>query len=151
MTGVIERCVIYDNVIAFRMRAPATGVVIRNCLTYDNQIALRYEDGIQNLQLIHCTIVDSSNTTFQNGGGGGLGGGFSTLNTLFEGPIPSEASDPSNRSSTATTFVSAAARDYHLQPSSPAVDTASPSTVSVDIENNARPQGGGPDVGAYER
>jgi len=150
VTGVIERCVISDNVIAFRMRAPATGVVIRNCLTYDNQIAMRYEDGIQNLQLIHCTLADSSNTTFQDGGGGGLGSGFSTLNTLFEGPVPSEASDPSNQSANATTFVDAAARDYRLQAQSSAVDAASPSQVSVDLENSPRPQVGA-DVGAYER
>jgi len=149
--GVIERCVISDNVIALRMRAPATGVEIRNCLIADNQIAMRYEDGIRDLSLLHCTIADSSNRTFQNGGGGGLGSGFSVKNSLFEGSIPVEANDPSNQSATAATFVNAAAGNYRLQAQSPAVDAAVPSNASVDLEKTARPRGAGPDVGAYER
>jgi len=51
-------------------------------------------------------------------------------------------------------FVSAAARDYHLTATSPAVDAASPSTgfaTMHDFEGTARPQGAGFDLGALER
>lgn len=51
-------------------------------------------------------------------------------------------------------FASAATRDYHLTATSPAVDTASPSTgfaTTHDFEGIARPQGAGFDLGALER
>jgi hypothetical protein len=49
-------------------------------------------------------------------------------------------------------FVSEAGDDYHVQPGSPAIDagtsTAAPPT---DFDGAGRPQGGGYDIGAYER
>ena len=43
------------------------------------------------------------------------------------------------------------AGDYRPGPSSPAIDTASPALAPVvDLEETARPQGNGPDIGAYE-
>jgi hypothetical protein len=48
-------------------------------------------------------------------------------------------------------FVNASAGDFHLMPTSPAIDTADPSaTESVDYEGTARPQGIKRDVGAFE-
>jgi hypothetical protein len=50
-------------------------------------------------------------------------------------------------------FVDAANRDLHLQPASPAVDTAMPSASlnpSDDIEGVIRPQGAQSDIGAFE-
>src|SRR5262249_43557906 len=45
-------------------------------------------------------------------------------------------------------FVNAAGRDYHLQGSSPAVNAATGSTITVDRDNN--PRVGTPDLGAFE-
>jgi hypothetical protein len=39
--------------------------------------------------------------------------------------------------------------DFHLQPTSPAIDAAS-SAVSQDFDSNTRPRGSGYDIGAYE-
>jgi parallel beta-helix repeat protein len=52
----------------------------------------------------------------------------------------------------ASLFVDPDAGDYHLSPTSPAVDAGQTlPQVPVDIEGNLRPQGAASDVGAYER
>ena len=49
-------------------------------------------------------------------------------------------------------FLDPSGRDYHLRASSPAVGAADPRmVVSPDYDGVARPQGRGPDIGAYER
>ena len=50
-------------------------------------------------------------------------------------------------------FVDTAGKDYHLKPTSPAIDAAMPSvglTSDHDLDGTARPQGAAPDIGAYE-
>jgi parallel beta-helix repeat protein len=52
----------------------------------------------------------------------------------------------------ASLFVDPDARDYHLPPTSPAVDAGQTlPQVPVDIEGNPRPAGASSDIGAYER
>lgn len=48
-------------------------------------------------------------------------------------------------------FVDYANRDLHLQVGSPAIDYGSPTFVSPAFDGTPRPQGAGPDAGAYER
>lgn len=66
--------------------------------------------------------------------------------------LPAElAGGPGNLALGAAAFADAAAHDYHLVDGSPAVDAGEPiDGVDVDRDGTARPQGGGPDVGAYE-
>jgi len=53
--------------------------------------------------------------------------------------------------SPATLFADAAASDYHLSATSPAVDAGSPvGAPGADIEGHARPFGSNYDIGAYE-
>jgi hypothetical protein len=48
-------------------------------------------------------------------------------------------------------FVNKTAGDFHLAPTSPAIDTADPSaTELVDFDGTARPQGAKRDIGAFE-
>src|SRR5262249_17504007 len=48
-------------------------------------------------------------------------------------------------------FVNAGANDYHLSATSPALDTGTPVSLTLDLEGNSRPQGPKYDVGAYEK
>jgi hypothetical protein len=49
-------------------------------------------------------------------------------------------------------FVDVAGKDFHVQPTSPAIDAATSGSVSTDhdLDGVARPQGSAPDLGAYE-
>ncbi|MBS1124151.1 MAG: hypothetical protein H6Q90_6379, partial [Deltaproteobacteria bacterium] len=49
-------------------------------------------------------------------------------------------------------FIDVANRDFHLKPSSPAIDIAVSGTINVghDLDGTLRPQGSSPDLGAYE-
>jgi predicted outer membrane repeat protein len=47
-------------------------------------------------------------------------------------------------------FVDAAARNYHLQANSPAIDLGVDTGVATDADGNARPYGPAADMGAYE-
>ena len=48
-------------------------------------------------------------------------------------------------------FVAAATRDFHLQPTSPAIDAAETGKAPLtDAEGTARLQGKAPDIGAFE-
>ena len=53
-------------------------------------------------------------------------------------------------STVAQLFVDAAGADFHLLPSSPAVDAATDMAVPVDLDGNPRPVGPAPDIGAFE-
>lgn len=57
-----------------------------------------------------------------------------------------------NLTGTNPLFVSTSIPDFHLQPSSPAIDTGSstPFVPGFDFDSKTRPQGQGYDIGAYE-
>jgi hypothetical protein len=49
-------------------------------------------------------------------------------------------------------YVNRIAGDFHLRSGSPAIDAADPTlTVSTAYDGTTRPQGDGPDIGAYEQ
>jgi hypothetical protein len=56
----------------------------------------------------------------------------------------------SNYSEQDILFVNAAARDFELQESSPAVDTGTDLGLTLDVLRRPRPNGSGPDMGALE-
>ena len=47
-------------------------------------------------------------------------------------------------------FVNESLGDFHLQPSSPAIDAGTDIGINVDFDGNTRPQGSGFDIGVYE-
>jgi len=66
--------------------------------------------------------------------------------------LPAEASGASNLAVSSSAFVNAAAHDYQLTASSPAVDRGvAIADVTADRAGIARPVGAAYDVGAFER
>ena len=152
--ATVERVTVYDSEIAFRLRGPtdrgSAWVQLRNTLVYDVDKAVRYEDDIENLKIYNCTFGDRVTQAFQ--AASSLSTGVDVRNLLIlGGSLPSEASAPSNLAVSASSFVNVAADNYHLAVASPAVDAGEPlASVTVDRDGVARPQGSGPDIGAYE-
>ena len=80
--------------------------------------------------------VASTNLVFGNPEGVVVGDGLAVTGTLTEHPG----------------FVDAPGGDYRLSPDSPAIDRANGSrTMPFDRDGRRRPQGTGPDLGAYEQ
>jgi hypothetical protein len=111
--------------------------------------AFRYEDDIQNLRIWNSTVGGGMTRVFQAASSGS--GGLDVRNLLVLGPLPAEATGPSNLAVGSPAFVNAAADNYALTPASPAVDAGvTISAVVSDRTGLSRPQGAAYDVGAYE-
>jgi len=152
---LVDRCTVYDNDWAFRLRGPGTYTstgsydTLTNCVMYDNVKAVRYENEIRNLHIYNCTFGGGNEAFFQSAGG--HGSGFEVQNCLFYATSkPAEAADASNLATTAG-FVNAAGHNYHLAADSPAIDRGMAiAAVTADRDGTQRPQGSAYDVGAYE-
>jgi parallel beta-helix repeat protein len=155
---------------------PISGITIRNNLLLDNSgygIVIRKGDGIA---IVNNTVAGngggaiafngstSSNVTVQNNILVRVGEGFHvqvdvtvtnlTVSTNLYWPAPARfsgnVSDPGAVVADPA-FVNAAGGDYHLSPSSAAVDAGlTIPTVTTDFEGTARPQDDGYDIGADE-
>jgi Right handed beta helix region len=88
----------------------------------------------------------------------GVGSGNRALNNLVYGNVSGDSWYPGGGMSENATihedplYVNRLAADFHVQSGSPAIDAADPSyAVSPAFGLTARPQGNGPDIGAYEQ
>jgi hypothetical protein len=117
---------------------------------HDVATAVRYEDNIENLRVWNTTFGLNVGRAFQAASSGSAG--VDVRNLLVLGPqLPREALDRSNLAVSESSFVDAAGGHYQLAERSPAIDAGSPlRTVVSDRVGVPRPQGSGPDVGAYE-
>jgi hypothetical protein len=145
---------VYDSTIAFRLRGPTPGaagawVTISNAVVHDTSVAVRYEDNIQEVRVWHSTIGGNVGRAFQAASSNSSG--LEVRNLLVLGPLPSEAAHMSNLSVGSAAFVNAPANNYELAAGSVAIDTGvTLPAVKADRSGTVRPQGNGPDVGAYE-
>nr|MBA3455415.1 hypothetical protein [Deltaproteobacteria bacterium] len=146
----LDRVTIYDSEIALRLRGPAT-VTVTNAVIYDVDTAVRYEDNIVAPKIYSSTLGADVTQPFQ---------AASSSATVIDGKnvLVLAASLPAQLSATSgslavqpTAFIDAANHDYHLAASSPAIDQGVTVAVDSDRDGVVRPQGGGHDVGAYER
>lgn len=151
VVALIERSLVHDSEIAFRLRFPAL-VTLQSNVVYENQTAIRYEDGISDLSVLNNTF-GSHGTQFFQKAGSGTGTNLRFINNLFlSSSLPTEA--PSSRSNLATgssSFRNISTDDYHLTSSSRARDAGATLTeVTTDKDRVSRPQASAYDIGAYE-
>jgi len=152
--AMIDGVTVSDSEIAFRLRGPTTfsgaWVAVQNAIVHDVVTAVRYEDNIENLRVWNSTFGLNVGRPFE--AASSRSAGVNVRNLLVLGSrLPEEAFDRSNLAVPNASFVNAGAGDYHLVPGSPAIDVgAVVSSVLTDRDGVRRPQGNGPDIGAYE-
>lgn len=150
----IDGVTIWDSEIAFRLRGPTSRagawVTVQNTVVHNVATAVRYEDNIENLKVWNSTLGLNVGRAFQ--AASSASAGVDVRNLLVLGPqLPREAMDRSNLAVSQASFVDAAGGNYQLAERSPAIDAGAPlRTVVADRAGIPRPQGGAPDVGAYE-
>jgi len=149
--ATIDGVTVFDSEIAFRLRGAAAGahVLVKNTVVHDVLTAFRYEDDIQDLRIWNSTVGLNVTRVFQ--AASAPAATLDVRNLLTIQPLPAAFLAPSNLRVAVSAFVNAAAHDYHLAASSPAVDAGDRLTdVTVDRDGVERPQGGAYDIGAYE-
>ncbi|MFH1708886.1 MAG: right-handed parallel beta-helix repeat-containing protein [Planctomycetota bacterium] len=149
----IDRCRVYDNEWAARLRGPATypnsESAWRNNIVYRNTSgALRFEDDVENLELYHNTFWSNGNHTFYSSPASGT---FTCRNNLFDA-LPADAKrEDGNTVAAAADLANVGANDYHAKSTAPFLDTVSlAGAVTADFERLGRPTDAGYDPGAYE-
>jgi parallel beta helix pectate lyase-like protein len=154
--ALVDGAIVHDSEIAFRVRGPgSTGsgawVRIQNAVIHDVSSGFRYEDNIENLKIRNVTI--GSNVTRPLLAASSSAAGLDVQNLLLLGSsLPPEAMSSSNLAVPATSFTDVTSQNYQLASGSPAIDRGvSLPDVPTDALGTIRPQGGGYDVGAYER
>ncbi|MDJ0755420.1 MAG: right-handed parallel beta-helix repeat-containing protein [Ardenticatenaceae bacterium] len=90
------------------------------------------------------SIISQHNAAF---GGPGI---TSETNLFYQNPACVSGPTCINSLSGTPQYVNALNGDLHLQPTSAAIDQAAGSTVAIDFDGDARPQGAAADVGADE-
>jgi len=149
--ATIDGVTVFDSEIAFRLRGAAAGahVLVKNAVVHDVLTAFRYEDNIQDLRIWNSTVGLNVTRVFE--AASAPAATLDVRNLLTIQPLPAAFLAPSNLRVAVSAFVNAAAHDYHLAASSPAVDAGDRLTdVTVDRDGVERPQGGAYDIGAYE-
>ena len=157
--GRVEACVIRNN-----RAASGAGVwdnVAVNCFLVGNS-ASSYGGAAWGNTMTNCTVVGNDAPSV---------GGISSVNAagcILWGNVQTGTTNLSNHSGGSFTFTCAqplpsgtgnisqdpvlvGLGDFHLLSNSPCIDASNPtSSVSIDIEGDARPQGTGPDMGCDE-
>jgi hypothetical protein len=150
--ATVDRVTVHTSEIAFRLRGPGTGgawVAVQNAVIYDVLKAFRYEDNIKNLRIWNSTTGAAVTRVFQ--AASSTSSGLDVRNLLVLGPLPSQASHPSNMSVGPEAFSSVATHTYALVPGAAPVDAGvAISKVTRDRVGVKRPQGAAYDIGAYE-
>jgi len=163
---VMANNVIYDSIAGYGIHLFGN---CDNALITNNTITTSQESGITiggnsdrgtaDNALITNNIIANNTTGSGTTGGWGItifqpGAGNVVKDNLFSNNRSGDVNCPqcavSGSRNVSPAFVNAAVHDYRLQPSSPAVSAASDQGLRADAEGKPRPQGAGPEMGAFE-
>lgn len=153
--GTIERSLAASNG-ADGIRADGGVYVIRNVFSYRNAFSGFDVTGNQGSVIEFCTAADNANIGIKCGN---ATGGFAFPNNIsVRNPLGNTETGCTYPGSIISDTVTGLAfknsetppYDYHLTAGSIAIDAAIQSTVNVDYDGDARPNGAGRDVGADE-
>jgi len=149
--NIVHHCDAEGMAVCAESGGPVENIHIYNNIVYDNErvgicLGCWGSGGVQNVQLVN-------NTT--NGNQHGIWShrvsGVVVRNNLSPDGIAGGPEIADHNWTDEAGFVNPGAGDFHLRADSPAIDMGrSEGAPSTDIEGNARPQGAGYDIGAYE-
>ena len=124
---------------------------IQNAVVFDVAKAVRYEDDIEKLAVLSSTFGLGVAAAFQEASAPATKPDVRNLLVLGSS-LPAQATAASNLATTEAAFVGATSDDYHLIPTSPALDKGETiAEVPTDRDGTLRPQGAAYDIGAYEQ
>jgi hypothetical protein len=145
----LDRVTIHGSEIALRLRAPAV-VTVKNAVIHHVDTAMRYEDNIVAPSLRFSTLGQAVASPFVEASSPDTTVDARSL-LILAAALPPEVSAPGSLAVSAAAFVDADRDDYHLASDSPAIDAADARDApATDRDGVPRPQGAGPDLGAYE-
>ena len=127
----------YNNLIWGNAGGIQVAYRVSDAQVYNNVVYANDNYGIR-IQSDSVNAIIRNNIVYQNGS--------ETISDAGSGTIQDH-----NLVETDPQFVDAPAHDFHLQPTSPAIDTGTAlSEVPYDFDGISRPRGAGFDIGAYE-
>ena len=159
--GGLTTCAVYNSLIASNRAVNYGGgaysSVLNNCVLKNN-LASRSGSGAYNCGLTNCTVVGNSTPGYAVDGGtvansivyDNVGGNISGTKAVYNNCSTPYAG--AGGFTNAPLFVNEAAGDFHLQSSSPCINSGNNAFVTFtnDFDGNPRIVGGTVDQGAYE-
>ena len=97
---------------------------------------------------IYNNIFYNAGSNYWASGGGAVEGSHNILFSTEENIDPSDF--PDDLVNIDPLLIDPARNNYHIPAGSPAIDAGLDVGITTDLDGNARPQGNGPDIGAYE-
>jgi len=145
----------FDLLFPAMVVSKGTNVLVYNNLIYNNFAGIAIDYSETNAQIYSNTIYNNRNAYAGISMSGSTKGTIVKNNIIYQNAVAMDdqgaGTIQSNNLTTDPKFMNAAANDFRLQSTSPAIDAGvTVSVVPTDINGLPRPQGTGYDIGAYE-
>lgn len=152
--AVFDGVTVYESEIAFRLRGssgggPGSKSSLTNVLVYDVERALRVESDIEQVPVHHVTFGADvlEHVDFADGADAS---DLDVQNVVVLGDVPPALAGPTSVTAVISDFGGVAMGDYVPVAAASWLDSGVDLGVTHDLRGAMRPQGGGPDPGAFE-